>query len=782
MSVPGGAAQQLLARLCGDLRQLRAEAGGPSLRVLAAEVGLGKSQLGAILNGRVERLPEWRVVRAVAAHCHAYAREQGRSATLSARFGVEEYWRRRHTAVEQLLSESPPVAQTAEPEPEAEQEPMRPRGLPPGGRHFIGREAELAALTAAEGTVIVTGPPGIGKTSLAVHWAHRAADRFPDGQLYVDLRGFGPSEAVLTADGATRGFLEALGVAPDRIPASPDAQLALYRSLLTDRRVLVVLDNARDTEQVRPLLPSGPGCLAVVTSRSRLAGVVVAQAAQVLHLDPLSAQESADLLAARIGQQRLRAEPDAADGIVRACARLPLALSVAASRVALQPALSLAELVRELCVEPGELEALRTGDESTDVRAVFSWSYRTLDPHTARLLRLLGLTSGCDLAPAAASSLAAVPLCTTRRALAELSDAGLLSEHRPGRYLMHDLVRAYARELAHDTDSAAEREQAVRRLLDHYLHTAHRAAVLLHPPFSDIAPDPPGDGATALDLADGAAAQAWFDAEHAVLLAETSRACASGFGRHAWQLTWALSGYLDRRAMWACWHEVQELVLSTAERDADLPGQAHGHRDLARVFSRLGRHDESHGRLRRALDGFTALGDADGLAQTHLNLGQTLERAQRHPEALEHSRRALELFTTSGNTAGEAYSLNAVGWQLGLLGDHGRAVAYCRRALERLEQVADPQGVADTLDSLGYAYHHLGDLPAAIASYEQALAMFRADGDRFGVACTLQNLAESRLAAGEAAAAREALREAWGILDRIGHASADAVRARLDTA
>ncbi|MFD0592680.1 tetratricopeptide repeat protein [Catellatospora coxensis] len=467
---------------------------------------------------------------------------------------------------------------------------------------------------------------------------------------------------------------------------------------------------------------------------------------------------------------------------MRACARLPLALSVAACRVALQPALSLAELARELRDEPGELEALRTGDESTDVRAVFSWSYRTLDAAAARTLRLLGLAAGGDITPVAAASLVDVPVGSARRLLAGLGDAGLLTEHRPGRYAMHDLVRAYARELAHETDSAADRRAAGKRLLDHYLHTAHRAAVLLHPPFSDITLAPPGDGVTAVALADSRAAQTWFDAELAVLAAEIRQACGTGFGRHAWQLAWSLSGHLDRRARWAQWHELQELVLGAAERDGDLAGQAHAHRDLARACSRLGRHDESHGQLKQALDDFADLGDTAGLAQTFLNLGQTLERADRHREALEHSRRALELFTASGNAAGEAYTLNAVGWQLGLLGDYRQAVAHCRRALERLQRITDPQGVADTLDSLGYAHHHLGELAAAVSCYERALEMFRADGDRFGTAATLRNLAETRLAAGDRAAARAALAEAWEILDRIGHDDAHAVRARLDAA
>lgn len=771
MPVAKTAADELLARLYDDLRRLREEAGGPSLRALAVEVGLGKSQIGAILNGRVGRLPDWSVIRGLVISCHRYARDQGRSAALSRRFGTEEYWRSRYSAVEHLLSE---------PAIPARRERVELRGLPPRIRHFVGREVELAALTAAAGPVVITGPAGIGKTTLAVSWAHEAADRFPGGQLYVNLRGFDASGAVMSPAEAVRGFLEALGVPPHQTPANLDSQVALYRSMLAQRGVLVVLDNARDARQVRLLLPSAPGCLALVTSRSQLTGLAVSEGAQVLRLDLLTAEESKQLLANRIGADRLRAEAQAVDCVVAACARLPLALSVVASRAAVQPELSLGALVRELREEPGALGAFQTGDESTDLRTVFSWSYHTLGATAARAWRLLGLTAGGDISREAAASLVGASIGQVRRDLAELIDAGLLAEHRPGRYAMHDLLQAYACALAHEVDSPADRRAARHRLFDHYVHTSHRAANLVHPPFADITPEAPQPGAAAKPLADSEAAYAWFDMECSVLLAEIRHADRSGFGRHVWQLAWAVSGYLDRRGVWPEWREIQELALHAAQRDGDLPGQAHGHRNLARACSRLANDSEAYAHLKYSVDQFTVLGDLDGLAHAHLNLGQVLERSDRTREALDHSRTALDLFTAADNVAGQAYTLNAVGWQLALLGNYREAVSFCEKALSRLQDIGDSQGMADTLDSIGYAHHHLGDHAAAVTHYRRALGMFRADGDRYAEAGTLENLAESHFAVGERASARAALREAWTILDRLGHRNAERIRKRLD--
>lgn len=668
-----------------------------------------------------------------------------------------------------------------------------PRQLPAPPRSFTGRGGELAQLdavlaggarSAETRTVAVSGTAGVGKTSLAVHWAHRVAVHFPDGQLYVNLRGFDPSGSATPVGEAVRGFIDAFGVPPHQVPAGLDAQVGLYRSLLAGRRVLVLLDNARDADQVRPLLPGSPGCMSVVTSRNQLAGIVVTEGARALRLDLLSPPEAEELLASRIGVDRLAAEPAVAARLVAACARLPLALCVVASRAALQPGLSLAALVRELgeewdgAVRDG-LDAFRAGDSATDLRAVFSWSYRLLGPGAARLLRLLSQYPGDDIGLSAAVSLAGVDRGHIRRDLTELTEAGLLTERVPARYALHDLLKAYAGELLHEVDEPADREAALHRLLDHYLHTAHAAALLIHPPFSTVSLTPPRPGAIPHTLADRAAAEEWLTAERTVLLAAIRQAARSGFGRHAWQLAWAVAGYLDRRGFWQEWYGVQELALAAAARDGDRRGHAHAHRDLARVCSRLGRHDAAHAHLSRAVELFEAVGDRAGLAHTHLNLGQALERDGRHREALEHSQRALALFTATGSAAGRAYTLNAVGWQFALLGDYRQAVASCEEALPRLRAVGDQQGEADTWDSLGYAHHRLGDHERAIACYRRALAMCAASGDRYAEASTLDHLGETYLAAADVSAAREAWCQALTILRQLGHADAVRVGTRL---
>ncbi len=383
--------------------------------------------------------------------------------------------------------------------------PPVPAQLPPAGPGFAGRAAELASLdailpgpgpgyprpahpgpesrgAAGRGTVLisaVSGTAGVGKTALAVHWAHRVKAQFPDGQLYVNLRGFDPGGLPLDPAEAVRRFLDALGVAVARIPQGLAAQTALYRSLLARKRMLVVLDNARDAEQVRPLLPGSPGCLAIVTSRNQLPGLVVANGASPLNLDLLTAAEARELLARRLGRALTANDRQAADEIIERCARLPLPLAIAAARAATSPHLPLSAVAGELREASGVLDSFDHGDAATDVRAVLSWSYQALGADAARLFRLLGLFPGPDITAAAAASLAAIPLPQARRLLAELTRAHLLAEHSPGRYTFHDLLRAYAAELARAHDSDQRRDAAIRRLLGHYLHTAHRAATLM---------------------------------------------------------------------------------------------------------------------------------------------------------------------------------------------------------------------------------------------------------------------------------------------------------------
>jgi DNA-binding SARP family transcriptional activator len=440
-----------------------------------------------------------------------------------------------------------------------------PAQLPPAVAGFAGRSDELRRLDdlvdlpgdsgdagPAEAVIaVVSGTPGVGKTALAVRWGRRVAERFPDGQLYVNLRGFDPDGSVLDPAVAVRSSLIALGVPPQRLPASPAAQTDLYRGVLAGKRVLVVLDNARDAQQVRPLLPGSVGSFVLVTSRNQLTPLIVTEGAHPLGLDLLTRAESRDLLAGRLGAARVGREPGAVDGITARCAGLPLALAITTARAAVLPTLPLAQLAAELRNTADALDHLRGGDAATDLRAVFSWSYRAVSPPAARLFRLAGLHPGPDLTAAAAGSLAGIPLREARAVLAELAAANLLTEHVPGRYACHDLLRAYATEqaLAQDGDDGSRRAVA-HRLLDHYVHTAHAAALLVEPRRDPLDLAPPRAGVTPEPLPDTCAALAWFRAEQAVLFAAIRQAAEFGFHARTWELAWTLTTYLQRRGHW----------------------------------------------------------------------------------------------------------------------------------------------------------------------------------------------------------------------------------------
>jgi tetratricopeptide (TPR) repeat protein len=672
----------------------------------------------------------------------------------------------------------------------AGREPVVPHQLPAAVRHFAGREDELAALSSlleqsrvdAGGTVVISaigGTAGIGKTALALCWAHRVADRFPDGQLYVNLRGFDPGGKVMDPAEAVRGFLDALGVPAQRVPADLDAQAALYRSELACRRVLVVLDNARDTAQVRPLLPGVPGCLVVVTSRNQLSGLVAADGAHPITLDLLSPVEARELLVRRLGIDRVAAEPGAVDEIVTRCVRLPLALAIVAARAATHPRLTLRTLASGLRDSADRLDTLTTDDPHTDVRAVFSWSYHALTPDAARLFRLLGLHPGPDISIPAAASLAALPVSRARALLAELARANLIVEHTSGRYTLHDLLRAYATDLTLTTDTDGERHAATHRMLDHYLHTAHTADRLLYPhrdPITltparpDVIPEPPANHRQAV---------AWFTAEHAVLLSTVDHAAATGFDTHTWQLAWTLYDFLDRRGHWHDRVATGRAAVAAARRLTDPPAQAGAHRHLAHAYIRLGRLDDAHAQLRHALDLPDQADDPAGQAHTHITLSIVLERQGRNSEALDHDRQALDLYRATGHRAGEARALNAVGWDHAILGDHQQALTYCQQALTLLHTLGDRDGQAGTWDSLGYAHHQLGHHDQAITCYQHALNLYRDLGDRYEQAATLVRLGNNHHTAGDLDAARDAWQQALTILDQLDHPDADQVRVKL---
>jgi DNA-binding SARP family transcriptional activator/Tfp pilus assembly protein PilF len=662
-----------------------------------------------------------------------------------------------------------------------------PAQLPRGVPDFTGRDAELTRLrpllesaNSVAVIVAITGTAGVGKTALAVHWAHQICDRFPDGQLYVNLRGFDPTGSATEPAEAIRGFLDAFAVPPQRIPVSLDAQAALYRSLLAGRRVLVVLDNARSAEQVRPLLPGSPGCLVIVTSRHELTSLVAADGARPITLDLLTAAEAREFLARRLRRDRVDAEPQEVNYIIAVSARLPLALAIVAARAAVRPQFSLAVLADQLREASGDLAAFDGGEQTTDVRAVLSWSYRSLGADAARLFRLLGLHAGPDITTLAAASLAGLPVARVRLALAGLTQVLMVTERIPGRFAFHDLLRAYANDLAHIHDSEIDRRTAVHRVLDHYLHTANAATVLLNPYGDVVTPTPPLPGVTPADLADAGKALDWFSVEHAALVAAVGQAAHAGLDTHAWQLSCSFETYLDRRAHWHDQAATQHTALQAALRQADRTGEALARRGLARALAQLGRYEDAHEHLRRVLRLYGELGDAAGLARTHYALARVFGRQGRYRDALDHVQQALEKFDTHGDRAVQAAALNGVGWFHALLGNDEQALVHCEQALTMHREIGDHGGEARTLDSLGYAHYHLGHHDLATSCYRQAVALWRVLGDRYCEAETLDRLGDTHYAAGDTDSARTAWHQALTILEQFDHPDAKEIHAKLE--
>ncbi|WP_117209983.1 AfsR/SARP family transcriptional regulator [Allorhizocola rhizosphaerae] len=686
-----------------------------------------------------------------------------------------------------LLAEEAPMTPV---QPDAGRERLLPRQLPIEVAEFVGREKLLATMDGVLGDatspLVITaigGAAGIGKTALAVHWAHRVVHWFPDGQLYANLRGFDPSGSPRPPEEVLRGFLDALGVRPQQIPAGLEAQAGLYRSLLATRRMLVVLDNARDAEQVRPLLPGSPGSQVLVTSRDRLTSLVAVEGARPLVLDTLSTEEAWQLLERRLGIQRVTADPQATEGIIRRCAGLPLALAVVAARAIERPESSLATLTGELDGARADLDAFAAfadSDPVIDVRSVFSWSYRTLSAATARLFRLLSVHPGPDVSPPAAAAIAGLPLAETRTALRELIAAHLINEPVAGRYTVHDLLRAYSAELAEQLDADIERRDALLRMLDHYVHSGYSAAMLLYPQRQPITLSPPGPGVYPEEFADHHHAMSWCVAEHPVLLGVVERAAAEGLDAHAWRMAWALTDALDRHGHWQDMITTQLVAIQATRRLGEHSAQAQAHRDIARAYGILGRYDDAHTHLAMALELYIGIGDRIGEANTHRNISRILELQGRLSEAIGQMRQAMDLCHTAGDRVGQARALNGLSWYHSMLGEYEQALVYGEHALRLHRAVGNLYGQAATLDSLGVAHHHLGHRGEAVACLRAALELMRDRGDRYIEAEVLTHLGDAHDKAGAADAARAAWQQAWELFTALDRAEATEVRAKLD--
>ncbi|MCE6993359.1 tetratricopeptide repeat protein [Saccharothrix sp. S26] len=627
--------------------------------------------------------------------------------------------------------------------PETETTRAVPRQLPAPQRWFTGREKEIADLAEPSATVVITaigGAGGIGKTALALHWAHQHADDFPDGQLYVNLRGFDPVGDPVTPQNALRGFLEALGVADP--PADLDAQSALYRSLVADKRMLVVLDNARDTAQVTPLLPGGAHCTVLVTSRLQLLGLLTAHGARSVVLDVLDEHESRAFLVSRLGAQRVEAEPDVTRELLELCGGLPLALSIIAARAVTQPDLPLSALTEEL--REHRLDAL--DDLSADLRTVFACSLRVLSDQAARLFGLIGLTCAPDLGLRAITALTG--RSDTRRLLRELEAAHLVQQHRVSRYRMHDLVRLYAAEVA-----PAHADANIEAFIGYFAATAHDGDRLIEPHRPPV-PRPDGDAAP---LPDVTAAMDWFDAEYESLLA--AQRLAAGHGRHdlAWHLAWALTNYHLRRGHAAEDIAVWRTALEAAYALGDRFKQVSAHKFLGMALTDVGRYDEGDHHLRQALE---LVDDDYGKAAAHRAMAWAMERRGDVEGALEHALAQLERFRALGIPVRVAEALNDVGYRMARLGDHAGAEAHCREALALNVELGHVEGEAATSDSLGYIAHHHGRDADAVEHYRHALTLYRQLDNSYEEATVLRHFGDVLAAVGRHAEARDAWQRA----------------------
>jgi DNA-binding SARP family transcriptional activator/Tfp pilus assembly protein PilF len=644
--------------------------------------------------------------------------------------------------------------------------------LPSAVAAFTGRADQLAELdrvaSGTDGTVpivVICGLAGVGKTALAVRWAHSARRLFPDGQLYVDLRGYAADPPVRPID-ALGGLLRGLGVRPADVPAEPAEATALFRSVVSDRRILVVLDNARDAGQVRGLLPGGAGCMVLVTSRDLLAGLLAVDGARHLPLDVLSPAESLTLLRRALGVHRVDAEPEASAALAQACGQLPLALRIAAANLLDRRYRSIADQVHDLQTTPG-LGALEVeGDLDASTRAAFDLSYRALPGPTRRLFGLLALAPGADLGLAGAAALAAITPARADRLLHRLCTAHLVRRTEPARYSMHDLIRRYATDVVEREQPDDERSAAIQRLLHFYLYTVDAAVALLCPQVVRM-PLPQSTG-TGLSFDDHTDALAWLQLERANLVAAIHHAGEYGPAPVAWLLATRLRGYFWISRQMADWLASSETGLAAATAHRDLPGQAACHLSLGIAHRSLGRHRSATGHLERALELSREVSWLEGQASTLGSLGIGFAETGRNRAAVAHFTEALALNRRMGRRAGEAVVLGNLGNLRSRLGELRQAARDLTAAMDIYRETRSPGGQAIALSARGIVYLRLGHLDAAEADLTRSRALHDEIDDRYGQPFALAGLAAVRHAAGRPAQAREYARLALDIAGATG--------------
>lgn len=672
----------------------------------------------------------------------------------------------------------------------AEREFPRPRQLPRDITHFTGRDAEVgrldALLSANElqqtSTVVISaiaGAPGIGKTSLAIHWAHQVQDRFPDGQLYVNLRGY-DSSPPLTAEHVLDSFLRALGTPPERVPHNADAKEGLFKSLLTGRRMLLLLDNAAKPEQIRPLLPNQPGCLVLVTSRSRLSGLVARDGAHRISLDLLTPGEANALLEEIIGHNRARLEREATAELARRCAYLPLALRVAAEHVGGRPHIRVANLVHDLALEHRRLDVLAADDdEDTAVRTVFSWSYRALPADTAHMFRLLGQHPGPSISLDAATTLTGASRTETRRLLGALAGVHLLTETEWGRYHFHDLLRAYAAERAAADQPGGIRDAATQRLFAWYLHTAHAALFTYYPQHPEIPIAPSPSACRPLVFVDRDHARTWFAAEHANLMAVIRHAPAVEQYTVGWQLPNIVDCYLNEHPV-ADRIEVHQLGLAAAQHIGNKLGQRWAYGHLGEALDDAHRLDEAIVCTQHGLTIAREIGHTFGEAAALGSLAHIDIKRERYAEAADRTRQALSIYRAIGHQRNEGLSLINLGNALRGIGRLDEAVASLQQGIDIVVTIGATELQAVGLRSLAKVYHQQRRSDDAVTLLNQAVVLlWPLHSDRI-YAETLNTLGTILHDINLPARARDAWRHAHAILADLDPYQAAHIRGQLD--